>query len=324
MKKIIYISILIGLSILLFSCGSGAGKERGKISVVATIFPEYDWAREIAGPENRGVEIKCLADNGADMHSYQPTVQDIMDISSADVFIYVGGESDDWVEEVLERAENRDMRVIRLLDVIGDRAREEEALEGMEDNEEEHGEEEEEEYDEHVWLSLKNAKLCCGRIADALSEADPGMKDTYIENLGKYTEKLDDLDRRFGEELEGDNKVLVFGDRFPFRYLADDYGLKCFAAFPGCSAETEASFETIRFLAEKVDEYGLGCILTLEDSDRKIAETIRKNTKTGDQEILTVYSMQSVTEKEGSEAAYTGFMEKNLKELKRALGNTGE
>ncbi len=324
MKKIIYIAVLIVLSILLFSCGSGAGKDGGKISVVATIYPEYDWAREIAGPENRDVEIKYLADNGADMHSYQPSVQDIMEISSADVFIYVGGESDEWVEEVLERAENSDMKVIRLLDVIGDRAREEEALEGMEEHEEEHGEEEEEEYDEHVWLSLKNAKLCCGHIADALSEADPGRKNTYRKNAERYMEKLDDLDRRFGEELEGDNKVLVFGDRFPFRYLADDYGLKCFAAFPGCSAETEASFETIRFLAEKVDEYGLGCILTLEDSDGKIAETIRKNTKTGDQEILTVYSMQSVIEKEGSEAAYTGFMEKNLKELKKALGNTGE
>jgi zinc transport system substrate-binding protein len=298
------------------------------IAIVTTIFPEYDWVNVILGENAANAEVTMLLDNGVDLHSYQPTAEDIMKIATCDLFIYVGGESDEWVEDALAEATNKEMQVINLLEVLGENVKEEEVVEGMEaeeeheeaDSEEEH-EEEEVEYDEHVWLSLKNAEILCAAIEESLAAIDPANSDAYKANLDSYVAELDALDQQYQEAVGAANvSTLLFGDRFPFRYLVDDYGLSYYAAFVGCSAETEASFETITFLAQKVDELSLGTVLTIESSDQKIAQTIVENTQSKDQQILTLDSMQSTTSKDvEAGTTYLSVMENNLSVLKAAL-----
>lgn len=300
-------------------------EEDKKIKIVTTIFPEYDWVKEIVGDEISHVDLTMLLDNGVDLHSYQPTAEDIMKISDCDMFVYVGGESDEWVEDALKEAVNKDMQVINLLEVLGDSVKAEEMVEGMQEEEHEHEEEQEdghdEEYDEHVWLSLKNAQTLSNAIASALETADPANKETYAANAASYVEKLAALDTQYQEAVNNaSQKTLLFGDRFPFRYLVDDYGLSYYAAFAGCSAESEASFETISFLAQKVDELGLKNVLTIEKSDQKIAKTIIENTKDKNQNILTMDSMQSTTSDDvANGTTYLSVMENNLNILKEAL-----
>lgn len=302
-----------------------------KLNIVTTIFPAYDWVREILGDETDRAEITMLLDSGVDLHSYQPTVDDIVKISECDLFLYVGGESDGWVDDALKNAPNKDRKVIRLLDVLGDSAKAEETVAGMQEEEHDHGEEahdheEEAEYDEHIWLSLKNAQVLVAAISEALQETDPARKDTYAANAAAYVEKLSALDGEYRAAVDsGKYKTLLFGDRFPFRYLADDYGLDYYAAFPGCSAETEASFETVSFLAGKMDALGLPCVLTIEGTQHKIAETVVQNTAQKNQQILTMDSMQAVTANDAaSGVSYLSIMEKNLSVLKKALGQEAE
>ena len=492
-------------------------KPDGKsLKIVTTIFPEYDWVREILGDEAGNDELTMLLDNGVDLHSYQPTADDIIRISDCDLFIYVGGESDGWVENALKNATNKDMKVINLLEVLGDSVKNEEVVEGMqetehhhdhskevstfeddevqdrslsdwavdwqsaypfaldgtlddafaamaeegkmtadeyktyyqngyktditnididgdhieftyedgkkvgsdykyvgyyiqnwstgtkaamyrfeaedkdsgapvyiefndhmiepaaaehfhirmsnesfdaivdpenswptffpadmtgeeicehmeghdhdedEDHEHEEGEEHdhEEEKDEHVWLSLRNAEILSNAISKALQKLDPDNKDTYSANSDAYVKKLSALDAEYQTVVDdAKRKTVLFGDRFPFRYLVDDYGLDYYAAFVGCSAETEASFETISFLAKKVDELKLPCVLTIEGAQHKIAETIVKNTTAKNQKVLTMDSMQSTTSKDvANGTTYLSVMEKNLSVLKEALG----
>ena len=290
-----------------------------KIRIVTTIFPEYDWVREILGDKADSAEITMLLDNGVDLHSYQPTADDIIKLSDCDLFVYVGGESDGWVEGALKSAANRDRKVIHLLDVLGDSVKEEETVEGMQEEEED---QEEKEYDEHVWLSLKNARTLVVAISAALQELDPDNKDTYAANAEAYGQKLSALDAEYRKAVSaGTYKTLLFGDRFPFRYLVDDYGLSYYAAFAGCSAESEASFETVSFLARKADEGKLPCVLTIEGKNHKIAETIVQNTAGKNQKILTMDSMQSTTSQDVARGTtYLSLMEKNLDVLKEALG----
>ena len=290
-----------------------------KIRIVTTIFPEYDWVREILGDKADSAEITMLLDNGVDLHSYQPTADDLIRISDCDLFVYVGGESDEWVEDALKSAANRDRKVINLLEILGDSVKEEETVEGMQEEEEDH---EEKEYDEHVWLSLKNAQTLVGAISAALQELDPDNKDTYAANADAYGQKLSALDAEYQKAVSaGTYKTLLFGDRFPFRYLVDDYGLSYYAAFAGCSAESEASFETVSFLARKVDEGKLPCVLTIEGKNHKIAETIVQNTAGKNQKILTMDSMQSTTSQDvANGTTYLSLMAKNLDVLKEALG----
>ncbi|WP_090172858.1 metal ABC transporter substrate-binding protein [Eubacterium oxidoreducens] len=292
------------------------------ISVVATIFPEYDWVKEIVG-DTQGVEETLLVDTGVDLHSYQPSAEDILTISECDMFIYVGGESDEWVEDALKSAVNEDMVVINLLDVLGEDAAEEEVVEGMQEEAEEAEEESEEEveYDEHVWLSLKNAVKLCTAIEEGLEKVDAAHADAYKANLDSYQAQLENLDAEYAQMVENAQVTTVlFGDRFPFRYLVDDYGLDYYAAFVGCSAESEASFETITYLAQKVDELGLSSILQIESSDGKIAQTIKENTTNKDQQILTLDSMQSTTAEDADNGVtYLSTMESNLEVLTQAL-----
>ena len=289
-----------------------------KTKIVTTIFPEYDWAREIIG-DTKGAELALLLGNGVDLHSYQPSIQDIAKISTADIFIYVGGESDGWVKDALKNAKNKNMKVINLLETLGDKVKAEEVKEGMQAEEE--ADEEEEEYDEHVWLSLRNAKIFSAEIAAALCEKDSANAASYKANLSAYTARLDALDAKYTAAVKaGSKKTILFGDRFPFRYLVDDYGLDYFAAFVGCSAETEASFETVIFLAKKVDELGLNTVLKIESGDGKIARTIIQNTKKKNARVLTLDSIQSTTAKQAKAGTtYLKIMEVNLSVLTEAL-----
>ena len=327
MKKIT--ALLLALFMLVGAL-AGCGKQNDtnqtdKLSIVTTIFPEYDWVREILGEKADNAEITMLLDNGVDLHSYQPTADDIVKISDCDLFIYVGGESDEWVEDALRNAANGNMKVINLLEVLGDSVKTEEIVEGMQEEEHEHEDaeehEHEEEADEHVWLSLKNAKMLVRVISKALQELDPNNKDIYAANADAYVKKLSALDAEYQTAVDAaSNKTILFGDRFPFRYLVDDYGLRYYAAFVGCSAETEAGFETISFLAKRVDELKLPCVLTIEGAQHKIAETVVRNTTAKNQRVLTMDSMQSTTSKDVKNGTtYLSVMEKNLSVLKEAL-----
>ena len=502
MKRIIPLCLALIMTVgLLAGCGKQneqTASDKTKLRVVTTIFPEYDWVRAILGDKADNAEITMLLDNGVDLHSYQPTADDIVRISDCDLFVYVGGESDGWVENALKNAANRNMKVINLLEVLGDSVKTEETVEGMQEDDHGHshdkqltednirdrtlsdfagawkslhpyllngdldkfcqhradededssttkdtylekfkaswqcdaekisingntitftyadgktvsaeytyagyqpkrndegtirsvryqfettsadapkyvqfndhghepgeaehfhiyfgndgfdalmsgktnpffvkdalsaedildelmGHDHGEEKDEHVWLSLKNAQALCVTIADALCAIDPDNKNTYIANAAAYRDKLAALDADYKAAVDGAaHKTVLFGDRFPFRYLVDDYGLRYYAAFAGCSAESEASFETISFLAGKVDELNLPCVLTIEGKNHKLAETIVQSTAEKNQKILTMDSMQSTTSEDvANGTTYLSVMEQNLSVLKEALG----
>ena len=508
MKKIFTIFLALTMVVgLLAGCGKKNDAETGeadsdKLKVVTTIFPEYDWVKDILGDKAGSTDLTMLLSNGVDLHSYQPTADDIVKISDCDLFVHVGGESDGWVESVLKNAANKNVKVINLLEVLGDSVKTEESVEGMQEAEhahdhskevstfedhevqdrslsdwagswqsaypfaldgtldgafaamaeegemtadeyktyyqngyktditnidiegdhiaftyedgkkvgsdykyigyyiqnwstgtkaamyrfeavdrtsgapiciefndhmiesaapehfhirmsnesfdaivdpekswptffpadmtgenlsehmEGHGHDHGEEKDEHVWLSLKNAKTLVGAIADALQELDPDNKDIYAANASAYIEKLSVLDGAYQSAVDSAaRKTVLFGDRFPFRYLVDDYGLSYYAAFAGCSAESEASFETVSFLAKKVDELGLPCVLTIEGKNHELAETIVRNTAAKNQKVLTMDSMQSTTSEDvANGTTYLSVMEQNLSVLKEALG----
>ena len=316
-KTLFGLIILTVLTTTVSAKAKKSDKTNNKLKVVATIFPEYDWTREILGDKASNVELTLLLANGVDLHSYQPSIQDIAKVSTADIFIYVGGESDAWVKDALKNAKNKNMKVINLLETLGDKVKTEEVKEGMQAEEEE----EEIEYDEHVWLSLRNAKILSAEIASSLCEKDPANAAAYKTNLAVYTARLDALDAKYAATVKaGSKNTILFGDRFPFRYLTDDYGLDYYAAFVGCSAETEASFETVIFLSKKIDELGLNSVLKIESGDGKIATTIIQNTKKKNAKVLTLDSIQSTTAKQA--AAGTTFlktMEANLAVLSEAL-----
>ena len=315
MKKFLLLVVML-LTMNFSACGvdKPAQNDSDKIKVVTTIFPAYDWTREIIGDETN-FDLTLLGGTGIDLHSFRPSAQDIMKISTCDVLICVGGESDDRISDALKRSTNKNLVVVKLLDGLGDKVKPEEHVEGMEHEHDEHHEHGHDENDEHVWLSLKNAQILCEKIADALIKVDPSHEKIFRANVAAYNEKLAALDEKYRETISAAPvKTILFGDRFPFRYLCDDYGLKYFAAFAGCSAETEASFETIKFLADKVDELKLPCVLTIEGTNHKIAETIIANTAGKSQKILTLDSMQSV-----ADGDFLSTMTRNLEVLREAL-----
>ena len=322
MKRFSTILLALLLTLTMISgCSATTGIDKGKISIVCTIFPEYDWVRQILGEMSENVDLTLLLDNLIDLHNYQPTMEDIVKISSCDLFVYVGGISDKWVGDALEGASNSDMISINLLETLGKAAKAEEIIEGMQGEDDDDSDAGGIELDEHVWLSLKNARTLCPALAAALSSLDPEHEDIYQNNLSAYMDKLSDLDLKYQEAANAAPvKTLLFGDRFPFRYLVDDYSLLYHAAFIGCSAETEASFDTIIFLAAKVDELRLNNIMATESSDQSIAEAVKNNTKSKDQKVLVLDAMQSVTASDVEKGAtYLSIMESNLAVLREAL-----
>jgi len=319
MKRIILAILAFTMLMIPTSgCKQNSSGTDSRISVVCTIFPQYDWARQILGDKADEITLTLLLNNRADLHNYQPSVDDIITISTCDLFIYVGGESDKWVDGALRDAINKQMIVINLLDALGGAAKEEVLLEGMEDEDEDG---DDADYDEHVWLSLRNAQVFCPVIADALALLDADNAEKYQANLAEYIRKLKSLDAEYRATVDAAAvKTMLFGDRFPFRYMMDDYGLTPYAAFSGCSAETEAGFDTIIFLAKKVDELELRTVMVTESSDKSIAETIISNTIGKNQHILVLDAIQSVTSDDvGNGATYLSIMESNLNVLKEAL-----
>ena len=310
------------LSLSLFTgCGQNASANNDRLSIVCTSFPEYDWTRQILGEYLSNVDLICLTGNGTDIHNYQPTAEDMIKISTCDLFIYVGGESENWVKDALEEPSNPDRKVISLMEAIGDGARVEEHKEGMEPEEEEEDDHDgRPEYDEHIWLSLRNASKLCEDIMKGICAIDASHAGNYLGNMAEYSIKLTDLDTEFTELFDSapeEKKTLIFGDRFPFRYFAEDYGLDYYAAFAGCSAETEASFATIAFLAEKADELDTDTIYTLEKTDGDIAASVISNTrKKSDIHIVKLDSMQSVTDLNDT---YLNIMEQNYEALKGVM-----
>lgn len=325
--------ILAMIAGILSGCGESgrqteeaASDKSGKYQIVCTIFPEYDWVREVIGESSDKFNVQLLLDNGTDVHNYQPTVDDIVKISNSDVFIYAGGESEEWVREALKNAVNPNIRVINLLEILEDSLEEEEVVEGMTDSHARHDhhhddEEDELEYDEHVWLSLENAKKCVEEISRVLGEVDSEHAEDFQKNADDYIGQLQDLEKDYQNMVSNaDKDTILVADRFPFRYLMEECGLKYYAAFSGCSAETEASFETITFLMEKVDSLNLGTVLVIENSDHSLAETIVANTRDKNQKILVLNSLQSLTRKEiQSGVTYLSIMEDNLRVLEEAL-----
>ncbi len=350
MKKLAFIAIWIFMAAFMLSaCNTESEKKDStpkKISVVATIYPQYDWLKNVIGERADAVDLKLLIKNGTDLHSYKPSAQDIATIAKADLVVYVGGESDEWIEKALEATPKEGRIALNLMKALGDRVKEEEVVEGMqaEEHHHEHGEEAEEhehdkvtepaeatsehhhheevENDEHIWLSLKNAWILVNAIAESLSKVNSANSSIYTANAAIYNTKLSELDSEFATATsDASQKTVLFGDRFPFRYLVDDYGIKYYAAFVGCSAESEASFETVAFLAGKIDSLQLPAIFTIDGSDGKIARAILEASKQSKgAEILTLNSMQSVTDEQIKAGAdYLSIMRDNLEVLKKAL-----
>lgn len=317
---------------LLAGCGaeraggvSEDGQDDGRISVVTTIFPQYDFVRQIAG---KNVELKMLLKPGEETHSYEPTPQDIIAIQNSDIFIYVGGENDAWVEDILESMPEADMRTLKLMDCVD--TVEEEHVEGMQEQpghsheeEESHEDETEEEHsvheiDEHVWTSPVNASAIVDKIKDLLVQADPENRQIYEENAEAYEAELAELDAEFRDVVDNAGRSLVvFGDRFPFRYFADEYGLDYYAAFPGCASDTEPSAATMAFLINKVKEEEIPAVLKMELSNENIANAIAEATGT---EVRTFYSCHNLTAEEFEDGeTYLSMMQKNVETLKEVL-----
>ena len=309
-----FLIILSALAMLLSGCAQPQSDK--KLQVVAAIFPEYDWVRQIVGDDD-SVELTLLVDDGVDPHSFQPAVSDMVTAANCDLLIYGGGESDQWLTKLEATNPNRETLV--LLPLLGAQAHREEVVEGMEAHEE--GEAEDDaEMDEHVWLSLRNASLFCRAITDALCRLNPGKADTYRANLTAYQQQLDALDKDYRSAMDASpNRTIVVCDRFPFRYLVEDYGLSYYAAFPGCSAETGASFETVVFLSNKVKELNLSALLVTESSDGRMAKTVAQNAGCADMPVLTLNSMQSVSGESAKSLDYLTVMSENLRVLKQAL-----
>lgn len=308
MKKKLLI-ILSALTLLLAGCGQKQNSQ--KLQIVAAIFPEYDWVRQIVG-EDDSVEVTLLVDDGVDPHSFQPAVSDMVAAANCDLLIYGGGESDQWLEKL--EATNPSRKAIALLPLLGERAHEEEIVEGME------AEAEESELDEHVWLSLRNADVFCQAITEALCGLNPGKADAYRANLSAYQQQLSALDAQYQQAVNDAPKdTIVVCDRFPFRYLVEDYSLNYYAAFPGCSAETGASFETVVFLSDKVKALNLSALLVTEGSDGRLAKTVAEAAGNEAMPVLTLNSMQSVSAEQAKTLSYLSVMTENLSVLQQAL-----
>jgi zinc transport system substrate-binding protein len=286
-------------------------RANGKINVVTTIFPPYDFVREIAGSN---VNLTMLLPPGAESHSFEPTPRDIIRVQNCDVFIYVGGESDAWVERILESMDTSRMRIVSLMDCV--EVVEEVVVEGMEEEEEE--EAEGPEYDEHVWTSPRNAKLIVQKIAGVLEQRDPANAAAYARGTESCLAKLTALDNAFQEVVNGaKRKTFIFGDRFPFRYFADAYGLSYFAAFRGCSTETECSAATIAFLVDKVRAERIPVVFHIELSNERIADTICE--ETGAKKLL-LHAVHNISRNDFTRGAnYYDLMTQNVQNLKEAL-----
>ena len=350
MKKIYKVAVaalvVAGVAFAGVKFASMLGKhETGKkYSIVSTSFPGYDFARAVAG-NNTEVSVKMLLKPGAESHTFEPTPQDILTIKNSNLFLYVGGDSDEWVKKVISEIDPKKTKVMKLVDLV--KTKNEEVVEGMQEDEDDHKDdhdhdhkhdhdhdhdhkhdhkhdhdhkEEEPEVDEHVWTSLKNAKEITEKILKAALEFDKAEEKKLSENTKNYTDKITAVDQKIGEMVKtAKRKEIIVGDRFPLRYFVDDYGIKYYAAFPGCSEQTEANVKTVSFLVKKIKEDKIPAVFKIELSNGLIAETLAKETGA---KILEIQSAHNISEKDfESGVTYVNLMERNLEALKEALNS---
>lgn len=327
MKKLVSIFLSTVIICSLFSI-SGCGKTEkvqksdGKISIVTTIFPYYDFVRQLAGDK---ADIRLLLSPGSDPHSYEPTPSDIVAIENCDLFIYNGGESDEWVDGVLSSIENKNVKVMKMMEYVT--LRHEQSMnhnhehaehEDMDDNDEGHDHEEGEEYDEHIWTSIRNAERMSASIADELILLDSKNSDYYNEKKADYISSLDSLDKKFTEVANNKKRdTLVFGDRFPFLYFVSDYDLGYECAFPGCSHETEPSTAVVSHLIDFTRENNIPVVFYLELSSGKIAQIISEDSSAKTMQFSSCHNVTKEAFENG--ATYISVMEQNLEALKEAL-----
>ncbi len=309
MKKLKLILIMLLSVFSMLSCSNTAIHDDGKIDIVCTSFPQYDWANNIVkGSEN--VNVVLLNRKGTDMHSYQPSADDIIKVDTSDVLILIGGESDNWAEKAV--SDKSKTSVINLLELTG---------QTVEHEHDEHSHSHDAQ-DEHIWMSVKNAVLFTEKITEVLCSVDTDNSELYKTNSEEYIKQLEELDGAFTKACENaEKKVMVVADRFPFSYLANDYNIKCYAAFPGCSSDTDASPDTIITLASVVDKHGLEYVAVTENNTGKTVKAVISNTINKNQQTVIIDSMQTVSEKDiENGVTYIGIMEKNLEAVKKLLG----
>jgi zinc transport system substrate-binding protein len=322
MKRWISFVLTALLVLAAAGCGNNSAPDtgtNGKLNIVATTFAPFDFARAVTGGQ---ADVAMLLSPGVESHSYEPTPQDIISIQNCDVFVYVGGDSDEWVRGILDSMDTSRMKIVTLMDCV--EVVEEELVEGMEDEEHDHetegeeGEEEAPEYDEHVWTSPKNAKLIVQKLLETFRAADGENAARYEENTANYLSELDALDAKFQAVANAAaRRTIIFGDRFPFRYFADAYGLDYYAAFPGCSTETEPSAATVAFLIDKVNSERIPVVFHIELSNEKVVETISEETGA---KVLLLHACHNVSKDDFENGEnYLSLMAQNVENLKEAL-----
>lgn len=324
MKSVKLTVVFLLSTIILFLTSCFAPEQRNdnqKISVVCTMFPQYDWVREIVGDNADIFDIVCLSDNGVDMHSYQPTVDDIVEISECDILISAGGNAEKWIRDALETTHNKSIRHIELIELLGDGIIFMDGTDGCECDSENNNHVHSFQADEHVWLSLRNAVKFCEEIAVAIGECDPENAEYYTENSKEYIEKLYELDSSTAKSVSSAPRdTLIIADRFPFRYAVRDYGINYYAAFEGCTADSEVSFETVAFLSQKADELNVKVIFVSDGSDRELAQAVSRNTTSNSHRIIELNSMQSVSQKDIKNGmTYLSVMQNNFALIQSAL-----
>lgn len=317
-KKRVLLPLLLLLCFLLTGCSTSQTEEAGTRTIVCTTFAAYDWVMELTESADENLQVEYLLDNGVDVHNFQPTTEDFALINTCDVFIYSGGVSDTWVEDALEQTENKDMKIINFMDLEGIQL---EAATDHDCEEEGHHHEHDHDFDEHVWLSIDNAEVCVQAIADMLAELEPQQAECFRSNCEDYLQQLEALDQKYKETMQqASTDTVLVADRFPFIYLMEEYGLEHHAAFPGCSAETEASFDTLVSLIEVLEDHQLTAVYVMEHSQPDVAETIIRESCMDSVEILTLNSMQSVAKTDIEKGAtYLSLMEENRKALQAGL-----
>lgn len=336
-RKLEVMLLLLCMAVLFTGCADKVGNSslNNKTTIVCTSFSLYDWTSQLT--KGTDAEVLLLLDNGMDMHSFQPAADDLIQIADCDLLVHVGGESDAWLMEALKAQPNEKRIVVNLMEKMEPYLLEETYSEGMEvchihDNGEEYTEdcmelaEHDGTYDEHLWLSLRFAYTCCEEIKTALCQILPEQTSLITENAEAYCQELLELDEKFTTMAEAvPQKLIVVGDRFPFLYMMEDYGIEYYAAFPGCSTESEADFETVIFLSEKLDEHDVNTIFITEGGTTDLANAMIANTEDKDQNIAVLHSMQAVFQSDiENGASYLGYMEENLEALRLAMEGYGE
>lgn len=326
MIKKLAVGAVIMLACVMAACNTQSVTKEDKVSVVCTVFAAYDWTRALLTDQAEAVDVEYLFDDGADVHSFQPGADDYVKIAESDIFIYIGGPGTEWIEDALNNSPKKERIVIDLSQAAGVELIENTADTQWhsDDEDESHSHEEHEHaggFDEHIWMSVTNAESCVYEIADALCEKMPRIKKQINANCDAYVLKLEELDEKYRDEIESYyTKYIVVADRFPFRYLTQEYGISYDAAFAGCQTEAEADFDMIIRLANAVDESDVPAIVVTEVSDQKLAETILENTEDDYKMILVLDSMQAVTAGDVRDGVtYLGVMEQNLETLQKAF-----